>query len=363
MKIKIILGFLLIFLVMVSVSKLEKQEEDTIKIGVILPLTGSLANVGAEVKVSIDIALQNSKHDSVEIIYEDDAFDPAKSVDAFNKLVFIDKVDAVIGPLNGSSIEAIRPIAQQTRTVIFTPWGAGNKVSDFVYKNSVETKNESSTIASYIASELKAKKVAIIYLQNEWGISHYNAFKSFAIQQGLDLVSEEAIGLDNTDYRTQLIKTKQANPEVIFVVHTGALGAVVAKQARELGITSQLIGQYGTESSEFIDLGGKNVEGFVYTSFFDENVKNYERDIFIKKFKDSYGASPQIVAYNAYDIYNLLVDTIDSCDSDKTCINEHISVTSDYNGISGNVSFVDGELERNFYFKTISNGKFLPLSK
>jgi len=339
------------------------SEQPIIKIGVILPLTGGLANVGEEIQIALSIAEKDlqEKYTDVEIIYEDDSFDPKKSVNAFNKLAKIDNVDFIIGPLNGSSIEAVRPLAQEERVVTFTPWGAGNNIADFSFKNSVEADSESKAILEYASNELEMDTMAILYLNNEWGVSHFESFRDNSSEFNIQLVASDTLNIGDSDFRTQLLKISDANPDGIYIVHTGALSAAVSNQTRELGIETQLLGQYGTESGQFISTGGKNVEGTIYSFPVDENDLTKKQINFIEEFTEIYGGKPQVAAYNAYDIYTLAIPIINECNREGNCINEKIFSISNFDGVGGKFSLKSGRLERELYFKKVENGEFVSI--
>ncbi|KKU77046.1 MAG: ABC-type branched-chain amino acid transport system, periplasmic component [Parcubacteria group bacterium GW2011_GWA2_47_64] len=343
----------------------QEREDEAIKIGVIIPLTGSLAKVGEDVRAALQIAeaLLDSQ-DAIELIFEDDAFLPEKSVSAFQKLTSVDGVDAVIGPLNGSAIEAVRPLALEKKIVAFTPWGAGNRIGGYTIKNSVEADEEAHAIAELATSQFQLKRLAILYLKNEWGLTHARAFETALKTENVELIASEPFDFGTTDYRTQLTKIKAARPDGLFIVNNGAAVGIVAKQARQLGIAAQLFGQYATESSDLIASGGMDLEGLIYSFPIDESNLSDTQKQFVADFEAKAGGKPQVAAYNAYDIYAILRSVFKKCGRNNSlCVRDYILGLKEYVGLGGIISFAEQKLHREFHFKTIREGQFMPLAE
>ncbi|MEK7556480.1 MAG: ABC transporter substrate-binding protein, partial [Patescibacteria group bacterium] len=263
---------------------------------------------------------------------------------------------------NGSSIEAVRPVAAEKQVVAFTPWGAANKIGDFTFKASHEADEEARAIARKAVADMTLKRLGIVYLQNDFGVVHEAAFRNEVEKLGGELVASEPIPFPAADFRTILTKVKNANPDGLYIVHNGAIVGQITKQAAELGLKAQYFGQYATESSDLVNAGGQSLEGLIYTFPIDEaNLSEKQRD-FIAKFEAKVGGKPQVAAYNAYDIYSIYVDVLKACKpSDSQCMRDYVMSLESYDGVSGKMVFEEGRLNRNFFFKTIRNGQLVAL--
>jgi branched-chain amino acid transport system substrate-binding protein len=336
--------------------------KDSVNVGVILPLTGGLAKVGSDAKVGLELAQEDFKSSGVSLVFEDDGFVPKDSVSAFNKIKDLSDVVAIIGPLNGSSIESVRSLAVNNKLPVFTPWGAGNDIGDYVYKNSVEATDEAKAIADK-ANSLGYKKLAIIYLNNDFGLKHFNSFKASVENNSGVLVAQESFIFGTKDFRTSLAKIKAAKPDALYVVNSGGAGVgEITKEAWELGLKVPFFGQYATEASDLIPAGGDSLEGMIYSFPINAKALTDKQKEFISRFEKKVGGAPQIVAYNAYDIYSVLVKAVDLCKKDTVCINGYIANHKDFDGVGGKFSIINGKLVREFYFKTIHNGEFVPVN-
>jgi branched-chain amino acid transport system substrate-binding protein len=337
-----------------SVPKVNEAYE----IGVILPLTGGLAKAGQDSKAALELAQSDFKDINIILLFEDDAFIPKESLVAFNKILGFSNPVAIIGPLNGSSIESVRPFAVENKLPLITPWGAGNNMGEYVYKNSVEASNEALAIANK-ADSLGYKRIAIIYLQNDFGLMHLQAFKSAVVNNSGVIVAEEAFAFGATDFRASLAKIKSANPDALYIVNNGAGVGQITKQAIELDLKIQFFGQYATESSDLVQVGGNSLEGLIYSFPINESALTAKQKSFIAKFKEKVGGLPQIAAYNAYDIYEIIANAVKVCKKDKECINNYIGNIKEFDGVGGKFSIQNGKLIREFYFKIIKDGKLV----
>jgi branched-chain amino acid transport system substrate-binding protein len=350
-------AIIVVLIVGVSVSQ-DNGTGEKVNIGVILPLTGGLAKTGADAKLGLEIAQADLPDSNITMIFEDDAFTPKESVTVFSKLANLTDIVAVVGPLNGTSIESVRPLAVQNKLPLFTPYGAGNNMGDFVYKNSVEGADEARIMADK-ANSLGYKKLAIIYLQNDFGLKYLNSFKAEVEKNGGELVAESPAPLGVNDYRTSLTKIKSAQPDAIYLVNTSVAIAEIAKQSAELDVNIPFLSQYATESPDLVRIAGKSVEGMLYTFAINEKDLSEKQIKFIAEFEKRTGKKPEIIAYNTYDIYTVLAGAVKECGSNRECVNEYLGDIKDFDGVGGKFSIKDGKLVRDFYFKTIKDGQFV----
>lgn len=355
---KIIVGIVVLVLVIAGIVGQTKTASEKVNIGVILPLTGGLAKTGADAKIGLEMAQADLPNSKINMIFEDDAFTPKESVTVFTKMANMQNVVAVAGPLNGTSIESVRALAAQNKLSLFTPWGAGNNIGDYVYKNSVEGDAEAKIMADK-ANSLGYKKLAIIYLQNDFGLKYLNSFKASVAENGGQVVAEEPAPYGMTDFRTALTKIKATQPDALYIVNTSiGLGEIV-KQSAEIGLRTNFLSQYSTESPDLVKIAGVALEGLLYTFPINESALSEKQKAFISEFEKITGEKPQIIAYNTYDIYTVFAEAVDECGANRECVNEYLGNIKGFDGVGGKFSIKDGKLVRDFYFKMIKDGKFV----
>lgn len=358
---KIIIGFAAVLL-LVGCGP-QRAKEEPIKIGVIAPFSKVQAKAGADIRIALDIAQKDygDAFPNVELIYEDDQFQPNISVSAFNKLTTLDDVVAIIGPLNGSSIESVRPLANAKEIITMTPWGSGNAIDDFLLKNSLEVADEVAVLLDTAVNNLGYRRLAILYMQNDFGQMNAEAFAKQLDELPAELVFSETISLLATDYRTELTKAKAANPDMIYIVLNDTQAASMLRQAHELGMDDiRYFGMYGFESSDTIASARGAAEGVVFTYTIDRENYNPKQEMFTKKFIARDGGVPQAAAYHTYDIYALLAGAATTCNQgrDVDCMREYIFENTVTGGVSGSFRFENGEVKRPLFLRTVRDGEF-----
>ncbi len=368
---KIIIGIIIAVIVIGGIwyeANRKPAEKGVIKIGVILPLTGNAATYGVSAKEGIDLALEElnvAQKRKLELVYEDDQCDPEKAVSAAQKLINIDNVKIIIGHICSSAALAVAPIAEKNKVILFSP-GASTpeykNAGDYIFRNRQDISNEVIKTAE-IVRNFKADKIAIIYINNDYGLASRKVFSEKFKKLGGDVIAEENYQPDSTDFRTQLIKIKKVKPNGIFLAGQIKDSAMVIKQASELGIKTQFFSTIGVEGKELIEIAGPAAEDIIYTSpFFD--VKSNETVVknFIDKFKQKYKKEPTYVfAANAYDALMILNLIIKKCGDNTDCIKNELYKIRDYPGVSGKTTFDEyGEVDKPLMIKTVKNGQFVP---
>jgi len=171
-----------------------KKEEKEIKIGVILPLTGDAAKYGQSAKKGMKLAVDeiNNKgginNQRVILIIEDSQGQVKNGVSAFNKLITIDKVPIVVGELLSSITLAIAPIANEKKIIVLSPASTAPKITeagDYIFRNVASDIVEGQIMAEYAFNKLQYKKIAILYINNDYGDGLRNSFKQKIISLGV----------------------------------------------------------------------------------------------------------------------------------------------------------------------------------
>ena len=345
----------------------KKSEPKEIKIGAILILTGSDAKAGQSAKQGIDMAVKevNGKgginKKKVRIIFEDDQGEPEKAVTAVRKLINVDKVSAIIGPMWSSSVLAVSPIVEKEHVVILSPTASSPKITqagDFVFRNTYSDILEGAKAAQYAYNNLKYKSAALIFINNDYGLGLKDAFKEKFLKLGGQIIDEESYDPKSTDFRTQLVKINKLNPEVIYLVGYSEMGKVLV-QAKELGISIPFMSCIMFGIGDVIAVAGEAAEGVTYTyPSYDPEHRDKVTQEFGKQYKEKYGTLPDPEAAFAYDATNILFFAMTKGGLDSNSIKNALYQIKDYNGVTGLTGFnADGDVIKPIGFKKIVNGK------
>lgn len=373
---KIIIGVVVVLVIVggiwygVSRKPLKKEP---IKIGVITVLTGSGSEYGTATQKALDLAVLKINKEggikgrNIELIYEDDKCDPKEGIAALQKINSMDKTNIIIGTICSSVTLAMGPIVQEKNLLVISSGASNPRIAEYpnIFRTWPSDALQGKFIASFVSDNLKAKKAAVIYINNDYGVGLKDAFeKEFTGKRG-EIVGFEAIPEGATDIRTQLIKIKSKTPDVTFLATYAKEMGIVLKQAKELGFSPQFIGGEGSKDSSVIEIGGAGAEGLIGT--IPSLVSGGARDEFLKLFKEKYNEEPGVTADAAYDIPFLLKATMGKCADvfDVSCIKKNLLSLQNFEGAIGKISFDEhGDLVGKSYdLIQIKNGQFVPYEK
>lgn len=341
----------------------DNKQQDTIKVGLIVELTGDMPGVGASSKNAAQLAVneQNSaggisiggKPYQIELVVEDNASKAEQSVAAVNKLITQDNVLAIVGP--NASLGAIpaAEIAEYNKTLLITPWSTNPKTTldtttgkpkDYVFRACYTDPFEGRVLARFVLDKLKAKKVAVLYdVASEAPKSQADLFRLTFEELGGKTVAFETYTTGDRDFSAQLTKIKSANPDVIFLPAYYNDVGLIAQQAHRAGITQPLVGSDAWSSPELIKLSNGTVEGDYFANHYASDIATPTAKKFIDAYTKQYGNIPDDVAALTYDSMGLLFEAIKKSPSlDRKVVRDSLATLANYPGVTGNIQFTAG---------------------
>ncbi len=362
-KIIILIGLIWSIIVLGGCTQ---QTQNEIKIGSILTLSGQAAPYGQSAKNAIEMGINEINENNlignkkISIIYEDDQLDPKTGVNAFRKLVDIDHVKVVIGPLTSSVALAIVPIANEKKVVLLSPSASSPNLSQagaYFFRNVASDEFETKIMAQYAFDSMHITKVGMIYINNDFGLGYKIFFEKFFNLKGGQLVRAESYEQGQSDFRSQLSKLKSSKVEAIYLIGYKEMGNIL-RQATEIGIKTQFFSYSGIEDPDIVKLAGNASNGLVYTrQSFDPNDPSNN----VKKFSDSYrklySKDPDPYAALSYDAIMILAKAIKEGGEDSEGIKDTIHNIKDYPGVTGRTTFdANGNVTKSISIKKIENG-------
>ena len=195
-------------------------------------------------------------------------------------------------------------------------------------------------LAKYTKENLNMKTAAVLYnAGSDYSIGIAKAYKETLEKNGGTVVEYLSYNDGDTDFKAQLTKIKGSNPDVIVLPDYYNVVGLIAKQARDISITSQLLGGDGWDSEELVNIGGSAVDGAIYINHYysgdtSEIVKN-----FVDSYKKEYNKEPDSFAALGYDSAKILVEAIKNANStDGTKIKDELAKT-EIESVTGKISF------------------------
>jgi branched-chain amino acid transport system substrate-binding protein len=275
--------------------------------GVSGPLTGQNAQYGAQWKAGFDLALEdiNAKGGihgrPLTYVFEDSQSDPRQAVGLAQKFVNDPRIKIELGDFSSPASMAASPIYQRAGLVQL---GFTNshpdftKGGDYIWSPSVSQADSQPLLADLAIKTLGFKKVAVLFLNTDWGRTSRDVFVKAAEARGAQVVIAEGYQPDEKDFRSTLVRVRDANPDGLVLISYYPDGALIASQVRSVGLKQQIAAAGSVYSPKFLELGAAAVEGiYTNTTFFPEEPRA-EVQGFVKSFRAKYGKEPD--AFNAY---------------------------------------------------------------
>jgi branched-chain amino acid transport system substrate-binding protein len=301
------------------------KAEDTVKVGLILPMTGGQASTGKQIENAIKLYMQQ-KGDTVagkkvEIILKDDAAIPDKTKTAAQELIVNDKVNFIAGFGVTPAALAAAPLATQAK-IPEVVMAAGTSIiterSPYIVRTSF-TLAQSSTIIGDWAVKNGIKKVATLTSDYAPGNDALNFFKEHFTAGGGEIVEEVKTPLANPDFAPFLQRMKDAKPDAIFVFVPAGQGGNFMKQYAERGLDKagiKVIGPGDVTDDDLLNNMGDAVLGTVTAHLYSAAHPSPMNKDFVAAYKKAYGTRPGFMAVSGYDGIHLIYEALKMTNGD-----------------------------------------------
>ena len=342
------------------------------KVGFVNHLTGDGAVYGQSMKNGTELAVDvinaagGINGVPVEVIYEDDRMVAADAQTAFLKLVDADAVPVILGSASSTVSLSICPKAQEKQVVQVSQVSTAPSLKDCgkyffsVMASDTAQGPEWVNVADYLG----IKEAAVMYINNDYGIGVKDTFVEAFEAAGGKLLIVQPFELGGKDFRTEVLKVKETNPQVTFIVDHVAEASIVFKQAAELGLETQWVTDVSIVSAEVPELAGKEAaEGIMGLRAGSTQTPEYKafQEAFVKKF----GEEPTIWADFAYDAMMVVAQAIEKGGYTSDGIQKAMfEVAQTYVGPSGAKTFDEfGISQGSFEWVVVKDGQWVLFEK
>jgi branched-chain amino acid transport system substrate-binding protein len=335
------------FLLLFAGLALIARAQDTIKVGEFACLTGKDATFGQSQHKGIQLALEELNAaggvlgKKIELVSEDNQSKGGESATIARKLLSRDKVVAILGEVTSTRSLEVAPLAQNAKIPMIATGATNPKVTqtgNYVFRVCFIDDFQGTVMAKFALGDLKAKKVATLTsVSSAYSVGLAKYFKETFTAGGGQIVAEQKFNEGDKDFRAQLTAIKAADVDAIFIPGYYTEAALIARQARSLGITQTLFGGDGWESEKLLEIGGEALNNCYYSTHFTPENKEPKVAEFVKKFKARWdGETPDAYAALGYDALYILVDSIKRAGgTDEPQLRNAIAATKNFSGASG----------------------------
>jgi branched-chain amino acid transport system substrate-binding protein len=322
---------------------------DVIKIGEFASLTGKEATFGQMSHHGTELAIDEMNArggvlgKKLRLLTEDDQSKQGEPKTIARKLISRDNVIALLGEVaSGASLEAA-PVCQEAKIPQISPSSTNPKVTqigDYIFRTCFTDAQQGKALAQFALRTLKATRVGVL---TDAGIPYSvglgTCFKGTFTTSGGTIATEEKYTSGDKDFKAQLTAIKAANPDALFVPGYYTEAGLIARQARELGLTAPIFGGDGWESSELAAIGGDAIEGAYFSTHFSPEEKRPDVDKFVHDFQAKYGSTPDGMAALGYDSAMILGDAIKRAGTTEgPKVRDALAATRHFAGITGDIT-------------------------
>ena len=294
------------------------SSKDELVIGEYGSLTGSDATFGQSTRMGVELALDELTKTAqgkisglpVRAVIEDDQGKSEEAATVVQKLLNQDRVIAVIGEVASSRSLAAAPICQAAGVPMISPSSTNPRVTevgDYIFRMCFIDPFQGTVMARFASQNLGLKKVAILEdVKSDYSVGLAKFFTDAFKGMGGTIAAEQAYTAGDQDFSAQLTAIKARHPDAIFIPGYYTEVGLIARKARELGLTCPLLGGDGWESEQLLQIGGEAMNGAYYSNHFAVDNPDPRLQAFLKRFRAKYGKDPDAIGGLAYDAANVL---------------------------------------------------------
>ena len=338
------------------------QAAEPFKVGLVTSMSGKTSYAGTHMKIGADIAVEELNKvggingHPVELLVENDDSQGSKSASAAYKLIYQDKVMLIVGPTTSDGNFSTQKITDEAKIPQVATSGSSPRLTEnnqkYFFRLALSTNYQMTTMTDYLINKLGMKKFALLTQQTEMAKGAEEALLSDLKRKGLTPVLQEKFQSPDVDFSAQLIRIKNAGPQAIALLGDSPKAAQIAQQARSLGIAAQFFGGTTLGAGDYIQLGGKAVDGTIISVGYYESSPDADIQALNKKVREK---SREKAAYHTtaqtYDALYILQKYLKdaklsykyndaaSLAKDREAIWKALTTVKNYDGVSGLINF------------------------
>lgn len=333
------------------------QAADTIKLGIVAPMSGPNARYGAFSMRGAELAVKDINDaggvdgKKIQLFNADSQGTPVEGVSATRRLIDQDGVDFIIGDVSSSVTLAMQPVAEDAEVLLLNAASSNPKITyqagvggfKWTYRNYPTDENRALIVAKYAAEQRGFTKFAVLSVDSDYGRSAITFTKKYLPEFKGQILSEDYYKEGEVDFRSVLAKIRDGGAQAIIMYGLADTTPIIARQMIELGMAGKVVlignGEFNTEKT--IKTAPAALEGAVEAAAWLPQYDSPASKAFVEKFSTTYKEAPNNHAYVHWDTVNLLAAAIKQAGSaDKVKVRDALSKIK-YKSPVGDVTFDD----------------------
>ncbi len=362
---------LLMAAVLLLASGVAVSAQEKILFAIAGPMTGDSAAQGIQMRNGATIAVDEInaaggiQGKKLEFIVGDDIANPNQATVVAQKFATDNNILFILGHNNsGCSISAL-PIYEKAGLPVISPTNTNPTITSLGHKNYMRVIVDDDMIVGQqillAVKELGFKKPVVIWENTDYGKGMREVAYKKLKELNIPILADESYvpGVDR-DYSAQVTKFKGTGADVVLFMGEYTAGALFAKQAKNLGLTAQIVCGSGCSNPKLIEIAGTAAEGFYALTTFDPNDERPAQAAFIKKYTGRYKDAPGEWAAHAYDIVYLVKKAHEMGGTDRPSLIKKLHEVKAFPGVTGTIEFdAKGDVSgKNVMVLLVKAGKF-----
>ena len=323
---------------------------EVIVLGHVGSLSGNEATFGDSTDKGLKLAIEEAnarggvKGKRIELKTYDDQGKPEEAAIAATRLVVNDHASVLLGEVASRRSLAMAPIADENKVPMITPASTnpkvtkdGDRVRPYVFRVCFIDPFQGTVMARFARETLKLSRVAVLRdVGNDYSVGLADYFLTRFKELGGAIIDDQSYKAGDQDFKAQLTAIKGKKPDGIYIPGYYTDVALIARQARELGLRQPLMGGDGWDSAKLFEIGGKALDGCYYSNHYSPDDPNPRIQEFVARYKAKFGAVPDTMAALGFDAGQIAVDAMTRArELTGPAIRDAIAATSGFQGVTG----------------------------
>src|ERR1700677_3615337 len=344
-------GIQLAIVLALAIGSAAAYSQEEIPVGEFASLTGGNASFGVSSHQGTQLAIDEINAaggvlgKKIKLITEDDQSLAGQPATIMRKFISTDNVVAVLGEVASSKSKEAAPICQEHQIPMISPASTNpgvTEIGDYIFRVCFIDPFQGTVMAKFALSKGWKKVALLTDVKEDYSVGLAQFFKENFTKNGGEITKEQSYSTNDKDFKAQLTSIKSTQPDAIFVPGYYGEVALIARQARALGIKVPLLGGDGWEGDSLLKVAGHTLDGSYFSNHYSEEDTSPVIQDFVKKYKAKYGAVADAMAALGYDSAMILADAMKRAGTtDGPKLRDAIAATKDFKAVTGSITLDD----------------------
>ena len=368
----ITLSLLMILSLVVFTGHVAEAANDTIKIGFFAPVTAPSAAADGEsalnsAKLAVKLVNENGGINGtpVELVDLDDGLDTTEAANIAEKFAGDNSIAAVVSGSYSGPTKVAAPIFQEAGKLMVSAYAVHPDVTgagDLIFSQSFPGAVQATGAAVVAAEQLKATKIAIIYVDLDFGTTQVNAFKAKLEKDypNVQVVYEQGVSIKDSDMTSLVTAAGASGADLIYSVNFYEQAAEVLRQVGMQGLNIPVLGTEGADSWMLLEIAQEYANGLYITTNMNRDDQNEQTQAYIKNYREEFNKEPDMVGASVYDAFQVLFEAMKNVGTDTQAMKEFIANMKNFDTVTGTLLYynAEGSAVKPIQVQLVTNGEY-----